>query len=99
MLLIRLMRHASSGSLNSCFSSSSQKSAVLYIAAFPCIPNCRGIMSQLITGDYVIKFERKSFRVQPSARGIAICFASAQPKAQVRGGKRRYGLSLSLSAV
>ncbi len=45
-----------------------------------------GIMSQLITGDYVIKFERNSFRVQLSARGIAICFASAQPKAQVSRG-------------
>jgi len=43
-------------------------------------------MSQLITGDYVMKFERNSFRVQLSARGIAICFASAQPKAQVSGG-------------
>ncbi len=43
-------------------------------------------MSQLITGDYVIKFERNSFRVQLSARGIAICFASAQPKAQLSGG-------------
>jgi len=52
-------------------------------------------MSQLITGDYVIKFERKRFRVQLSARGIAICFASAQ----VRGGKWRCGLSLSLAAV
>jgi len=80
-----------------------QTFALLYIAAFPCIPNCLGIMSQLITGDYVIKFERKSFRFQLSARGIAICFASAQPKAQpkaqVRGGKWRCGLSLSLSAV
>jgi len=44
---------------------------LLYIAAFLCIPNCLGIMSQLITGDYVIKFERNSFRVQLSARGIA----------------------------
>jgi len=34
----------------------------------------------------VIKFERNSFRVQLSARGIATCFASAQPKAQVSGG-------------
>jgi len=50
-------------------------------------------MSQLITGDYVIEFERNSFRVQLSARGIAICFASAQPKAQVRGGKWSCGLS------
>jgi len=63
-----------------------QTFALLYIAAFPCIPNCLGIMSQLITGDDVIKFERNSFRVQLSARGIAICFASAQPKAQVSGG-------------
>ena len=54
-------------------------------------------MSQLITGNYVIKFERISFRVQLSARGIAICFASAQPKAHVRGGKWSCGLSLSLS--
>jgi len=43
-------------------------------------------MSQLITGNYVIKFERNTFRVQLSARGIATCFASAQPKAQVSGG-------------
>jgi len=43
-------------------------------------------MSQLITGNYVIKFERNSFRVQLSARGIATCFALAQPKAQVSGG-------------
>jgi hypothetical protein len=42
-------------------------------------------LTQLITGDYVIKFERNSFRVQLSARGIAICFASAQPKAEVSG--------------
>ncbi len=44
---------------------------LLYIAAFPCIPDCLGIMSQLIIGDYVIKFGRKSFslRVQLSARG------------------------------
>jgi len=67
--------------------SSSQKSAstcaLLYIAAFCCTPDCHGIMSQLITGNYVIKFERNSFRVQLSARGIATCFASAQPKAQV----------------
>ena len=54
-----------------------QTFALLYIAAFPCIPNCLGIMSQLITGDHMIKFERNSFRVQLSARGIAICFASA----------------------
>ena len=73
-----------------------QTFALLYIAAFLCIPDCLGIMS---TGDYVIKFERNSFRVQLSARGIAICFASAQ--AQVRGGKWSCGLSwsLSLSAV
>ena len=63
-----------------------QTRALLYIAAFPCIPNCHGIMSHLITGDYVIKFERNSFRVQLSARIIATCFASAQPKAQVSGG-------------
>ena len=29
--------------------------------------------------------DRNSFRVQLSARGIAICFASAQPKAQPKG--------------
>ena len=63
-----------------------QACALLYIAAFCCTPNCHGIMSQLITGNYVIKFERISFRVQLSARGIATCFASAQPKAQVSGG-------------
>ncbi len=63
-----------------------QACALLYIAAFCCTPNCHGIMSQLITGNYVIKFERNSFRVQLSARGIATCFASAQPKAQVSGG-------------
>ena len=63
-----------------------QTCALLYIAAFCCTPNCHGIMSQLITGNYVIKFERISFRVQLSARGIATCFASAQPKAQVSGG-------------
>ena len=63
-----------------------QTCTLLYIAAFPCIPNCHGIMSHLITGDYVITFERNSFRVQLSARGIATCFASAQPKAQVSGG-------------
>jgi len=56
-----------------------QACAWLYIAAFCCTPNCHGIMSQLITGNYVIKFERNSFRVQLSARGIATCFASAQP--------------------
>ena len=60
-----------------------QTCALLYIAAFPCIPNCHGIMSQLITENYVIKFERNSFRAQLSARDI---FASAQPKAQVSGG-------------
>ena len=38
-----------------------QTFALLYMATFPCIPNCLGIMSQLITGDYVIKFERNSF--------------------------------------
>jgi len=59
---------------------------LLYIAAFCCTPNCHGIVSQLITGNYVIKFERNSFRVQLSARGIATCFASAQPKTQVSGG-------------
>jgi len=41
---------------------------------------------QPITGDYVIKFERNSFRVQLSARGIAICFASALPR---RSRRRR----------
>ncbi len=30
-----------------------QTFALLYIAAFPCIPNCLGIKSQLITGNYV----------------------------------------------
>ncbi len=51
-----------------------QTFALLYIAAFPCIPSCLGIMSQLqlIIEDYVIKFERNSFRVQLSARGTAI---------------------------
>ncbi len=34
----------------------------------------------------MIKFERKSFKVQLSARGIGICFASAQPKARLSGG-------------
>ena len=63
-----------------------QACALLYIAAFCCTPNCHGIMSQLITGNYVIKFERNRFRVQLSARGIATCFASAQPKSQVSGG-------------
>ena len=43
-------------------------------------------MSQLTTEDYVIKLERNSFRVGLSARGLAICFVSAQPKAQVSGG-------------
>jgi len=56
-------------------------------------------MSQLITGDYVFKYERNSFRVQLSARGTAICFASAQPKAQMRGGKGRCGLSKSISQI
>ncbi len=59
---------------------------MLYIAAFPCIPNCLEIMSQLITGDDLIKLGRNSFRVQLSVRGIAICFAPAQPKAQVSRG-------------
>ena len=36
-----------------------QTFALLCIAAFPCIPSCLGIMSQLITEGYVIKFERK----------------------------------------
>jgi len=72
-----------------------QTCALLYIAAFCCTPNCHGIVSQLITGNYVIKFERNSFRVQLSARGIATCFASAQPQAQVSGGVD----CLSLSAV
>jgi hypothetical protein len=58
-----------------------QTCALLYIAAFCCTPNCHDIVSQLITGNYVIKFERNSFRVQLSAKGIATCFASAQPKA------------------
>ena len=53
---------------------------------FPCIPNCPGIMSQLISGNYMIKFERNSFRVQLSAGGIATCFALAQPNVQVSGG-------------
>ncbi len=34
-----------------------QTFALLYIAAFPCIPNCLGIMSQLITGLYVINLK------------------------------------------
>jgi len=76
-----------------------QTCALLYIAAFPCIPNCHGIMSHLITGDYVIKFERNSFRVQLSARGIATCFASAQPKAQVSGGVDCLCLCLSQIAI
>ena len=59
-----------------------QTCALLYIAAFCSTPNCHGIVSQLITGNYVIKFERNSFRVQLSARGIATCFASAQPKSK-----------------
>ncbi len=63
-----------------------QTCALLYIAAFCCTANCHGIVSQLITGNYVIKFKRNSFRFQLSARGIATCFASAQPKAQVSGG-------------
>jgi len=76
-----------------------QTCALLYIAAFPCIPNCHGIMSHLITGDYVIKFERNSFRVQLSARGIATCFASAQPKAQVSGGVDCLRLCLGAAEV
>ncbi|KAA6422550.1 MAG: hypothetical protein FRX49_07411 [Trebouxia sp. A1-2] len=36
-------------------------------------------MSHPISGNYVIKFERNSFRVQLSTRGIPTCFASAQP--------------------
>ncbi len=40
-----------------------QACALLYIAAFCCTPNCHGIVSQLITGNYVIKLERNSFRV------------------------------------
>ncbi len=89
-----------------------QACALLYIAAFCCTPNCHGIMSQLITGNHVIKFERNSFRVQLSARGIATCFAqtktihtSAYLRLRLRrgkaegAGKRRCGLSLSLSAV
>ncbi len=92
--------HSRYGAMSTCSPCTQQQSkvciqtfALLYIAAFLCIPNCLGIMSQLITGDYVIEFERNSFRVQLSARGIAICFASAQPKAQVRGGKWSCGLS------
>ncbi|KAA6421309.1 MAG: hypothetical protein FRX49_08795 [Trebouxia sp. A1-2] len=38
-------------------------------------------MSHPITGDYVINFERNSFRVQLSAGYTS--FASAQPKAQL----------------
>ena len=51
-----------------------QTCALLYmhVAAFPCIPTCHGIMSHLITGGYMIKFERNSFRVQLSARLIAL---------------------------
>ncbi len=56
-----------------------QTFAMLYIAAFPCIPKCLGIMSQLITGDSVIKFERNSFRVQLSARGSnLLCLGAAE---------------------
>ena len=44
----------------------------------------------------MIKIERNSFRIQLSARDIAIYFASAQPKPQV---SVEIGLSLSLSAV
>ena len=55
-----------------------QTCAELYIAAFPCIPNCHCIMSHPITWDYEIKFERNSFRVQLSARGIP----TYEPKAQ-----------------
>ena len=58
-------------------------SALLYIAAFPCIPNCLGVMSQLINGDHVIKLERKSFRVQ-------LCLGAAM---------RRCGMSLSAVKV
>ncbi len=50
--------------------------------SIPLHPQLPWHMSQLITGDYVIKFERNSFRVQLSARGIAICFASAQRKSK-----------------
>ena len=57
-----------------------QTFALLYIAAFPCIPNCLGIMDQLITGNYVIKFEKNSFRVQLSARGYSnlLCLGAAE---------------------
>jgi len=78
--------HSRYGAMSTCSPCTQQQSkvciqtfALLYIAAFLCIPNCLGIMSQLITGDYVINFERNSFRVQLSARGIAICFASLPP--------------------
>ena len=43
-----------------------QARALLYIAAFFCIPNYSGIMSQLTTWDYVTKFESQRFRVQLS---------------------------------
>ena len=83
--------HSRYGAMSNCSPCTQQQSkvciqtcALLYIAAFCCTPNCHGIVSQLITGNYMINFER-SFRVQLSARGIATCFASAQPKAQVSG--------------
>ncbi len=85
--------HSRYGAMSNCSPCTQQQSkvciqtyALLYIAAFCCTPKCHGIVSQLITGNYVIKFERNSFRVQLSARVIATCFASAQPKAQVSGG-------------
>jgi len=51
-------------------------------------------MSQLITGNYVIKFERNSFRVQLSARGIATCFALAQPRLS-RGSQSQIATTLA----
>ncbi len=81
--------------------SSSQKSASKHVHCctlqhFPASPNCHGIMSQLITRNYVIKFERNSFRVQLSARGIATCFASAQPKsAEVKKSNSNHSGNIS----
>ena len=70
--------HSRYGAMSNCSPCTQQQSkvciqacALLYIAAFCCTPNCHGIMSQLITENHVIKFERNSFRVQLSARGIA----------------------------
>ena len=71
-----------------------QTCALLYIAAIYCTPDCHGIVSQLITGNYVIKFERDSFKVQLSARGIATCFALAQPRLS-RGSQSQIATTLA----